>query len=195
MAGPESGPESGPKRSPDVRAGHAVASDASAARRAGIVVAITVAITALAAWWFGARAYDWIKAVHVIAVISWMAGLLYLPRLFIYHCTAPLGSVQSETFKVMERRLVTIIMTPAMAITWVLGLWLAWTSGFYATTWFHVKFAAVLALTAAHEYLASAMRRFEEDGNTKSAAHWRVVNEIPAVLMVLIVILAIVKPF
>ena len=167
----------------------------SAARRAAIVVAITVAVTAATIWLFGARAYDWIKAVHVIAVMSWMAGLLYLPRLFIYHCAAPLGSQQSETFKVMERRLVSVIMIPAMVVTWVLGLWLAWISGFYVTTWFQAKFLAVIALTGAHEYLAASMRRFGEDRNTKSTAHWRLVNEVPTVLMVVIVILVIVKPF
>jgi protoporphyrinogen IX oxidase len=170
-------------------------SGGDAARRAGIAVALTVAITVLAVWWFGSRAYEWIKAVHVIAVISWMAGLLYLPRLFIYHCDAPRGSPQSETFKIMERRLVSIIMIPAMAVTWVLGLWLAWTSKFYATGWFQAKFVAVIGLTIAHEYLASAMRRFEADENTKPTRHWRIVNEVPTVLMVIIVILVIVKPF
>lgn len=167
----------------------------AAARRAGIVVAITVAVTAATIWLFGARAYDWIKAVHVIAVMSWMAGLLYLPRLFIYHCAAPRGSEQSETFKVMERRLVSIIMIPAMVVTWVLGLWLAWMSGFYGTAWFQAKFVAVIAMTGTHEYLAASMRRFEEDRNTKPTAHWRLINEVPTVLMVVIVILVIVKPF
>jgi protoporphyrinogen IX oxidase len=188
MAGP-------PKPQPRPDADPGADPGAGAARRAGAVVALAVAITGLSAWWFGSRAYEWIKAVHVIAVISWMAGLLYLPRLFIYHCDAPLGSTQSETFKVMERRLVSIIMIPAMAVTWVLGLWLAWTSKFYATGWFQAKFLAVIALTIAHEYLASAMRRFEEDKNSKPARHWRMVNEVPTVLMVIIVILVIVKPF
>jgi protoporphyrinogen IX oxidase len=164
-------------------------------RRAGIALAATVAATALAMVLLGSRAYEWIKAVHVIAVISWMAGLLYLPRLFIYHCDAPIGSTQSETFKVMERRLIKIIMLPAMIVTWVLGLWLAWRSGFYVSGWFHVKMLAVVALTGAHEYLAASARRFGEDRNSKPARHWRIVNEVPTVLMVLIVILVIVKPF
>ena len=104
----------------------------SAAARAGTALVVTVAVTALVIWLFGERSYLWVKSVHVIAIISWMAGLLYLPRLFIYHCDAPKGSQQSETFKVMESRLLNIIMTPAMVISWVLGLWLAWQSGFFS---------------------------------------------------------------
>ena len=105
----------------------------SAAARAGSALVVTVAVTALVIWLFGDAAYLWVKAIHVIAIISWMAGLLYLPRLFIYHCDAPKGSVQSETFKVMESRLLNIIMTPAMVISWVLGLWLAYQAGFFSS--------------------------------------------------------------
>ncbi len=95
----------------------------------------------------GDEAYLWVKSVHVIAVISWMAGMLYLPRLFIYHCDAPAGSQQSETFKVMERRLLRLIMNPAMIVSWVLGVWLAWQAGFFTSGWFHVKLLAALVLS------------------------------------------------
>lgn len=143
----------------------------------------------------GERAYLWVKAVHVIAIISWMAGMLYLPRLFIYHCDAPAGSQQSETFKVMERRLLTIIINPAMIVAWVLGLWLAWRAGFFKDAWFHGKLLAALLLSGVHGYFSVAVRAFGEDRNTVSARHWRMINEIPTVLMFIIVVLVIVKPF
>jgi putative membrane protein len=168
---------------------------ASPGRRAAISLVITVILTAALAAIFGARAYLWIKAVHVIAVISWMAGMLYLPRLFIYHCDAAKGSEQSETFKVMEGRLLTIIMNPAMVIAWALGLWLAWTGGLWGAPWFHAKVALVILLSAAHGYFSAAVRAFREDRNTKPPRHWRVINEVPTVLMIGIVILVIVKPF
>jgi protoporphyrinogen IX oxidase len=167
----------------------------SPAWRAGIALLVTAAAAAILILMFGADAYPWIKAIHVIAIISWMAGMLYLPRLFVYHSEVPVGSAQSETFKVMERRLLTLITNPAMVIAWVLGLWLAWKGGYWAAHWFHVKFALVLVLSGLHGYLSAAARAFAEDRNTKSARHWRIVNEIPAVLMVGIVILVIVKPF
>lgn len=143
----------------------------------------------------GDGAYLWIKAIHVVAIISWMAGMLYLPRLFIYHCDAEKGSVQSETFKVMEGRLLRIIINPAMIISWVLGLWLAWTGGFFSAPWFHAKLALVLALSAVHGYFSMAVRAFAEDRNDKPPRFWRIVNEVPTILMILIVILVIVKPF
>jgi protoporphyrinogen IX oxidase len=160
-------------------------SGAKAGKRAGIALLVTVLATAATVLIFGDTAYLWIKAIHVVAIISWMAGLLYLPRLFIYHCEAEKGSVQSETFKVMERRLLQIIMTPAMIISWVLGLWLAYAGGLLAT----------FALSGVHGYLAGAVRRFASDANTKPPRHWRIVNEVPTLLMVAIVILVIVKPF
>ena len=138
---------------------------------------------------------EWVKVIHIVAVISWMAGLLYLPRLFIYHCEAAPGSAQSDTFKVMERRLLTIIMTPAMVISWALGLWLAWTGGHLMAPWFHAKFALVLGLSAAHGHFSASARAFGEDRNTKPARHWRMINEVPTLLMIGIVILVIVKPF
>jgi len=139
--------------------------------------------------------YEWLKAFHVIAVIAWMAGMLYLPRLFVYHCEAEPGSKQSETFKVMERRLLKVIINPAMIAAWLLGLWLAYDSGFFRAGWFHAKFALVIALSALHGFLSRAVKDFAADKNRRSAKFYRIINEIPAVLMVLIVILAIVKPF
>ena len=167
----------------------------SPAWRASVAVIVTGAAAVVLILAFGADAYLWVKAIHVIAIISWMAGMLYLPRLFVYHSGTPVGSAQSETFKIMEQRLLTLITTPAMVIAWVLGLWLAWKSGYWAAPWLHAKVALVLALSGLHGYLTAATRAFREDRNTKSARHWSIVNEIPAVLMVAIVILVVVKPF
>jgi len=168
---------------------------ATPAMRAAIALAITVAATAAVMLVMGDGAYLWIKAVHVIAIIAWMAAMLYLPRLFIYHCDAPKGSQQSETFKVMEKRLLRIIMNPAMVIAWVLGMWLAWKGGHLASGWFHAKLAAVLALSAAHGHFSAAVRAFAEDRNERSARSWRMINEVPTILMIVIVILVVVKPF
>src|SRR5262249_24363201 len=170
-------------------------SQSSPARRAAIALAVTVIAAGALVLALGDGAYLWIKAVHVIAVIAWMAGMLYLPRLFVYHPDTPVGSAQSETFKVMEARLLNIITTPVMVVTWVLGLWLAWRSGFWAAGWLHAKFALVLVLSGLHGYLSAATRAFREDRNTKPARHWRIINEVPTVLMIGIVILVIVKPF
>jgi len=139
--------------------------------------------------------YEWIKALHVIAVISWMAGMLYLPRLFVYHCAAAPGSAQSETFKVMEWRLMKFIINPAMMVTWLVGLWLAWDGGWYSAGWFHAKLALVILLSALHGILARRLRDFRTDSNNRSARYYRIVNEIPAALMIGIVVLVIVKPF
>jgi protoporphyrinogen IX oxidase len=140
--------------------------------------------------------YLWLKALHIIAVISWMAGLLYLPRLMIYHCEAEKGSVQSETFKTMERRLLKAIMTPAMIVSWGLGLYLAFVYvGFKGNTWLHVKFLFVIMLSASHGFMARWVREFAEDRNTRSQRFYRIANEVPTLLMIGIVILAVVKPF
>lgn len=163
--------------------------------RAAVALAVTVAAIGLAMLVLGDRAYEWGKAVHVIAIISWMAGMLYLPRLFIYHCDAPKGSQQSETFKVMEQRLLRIIMNPAMVIAWVLGVWLAWKAQFFTSGWFHAKLTLALLLSGVHGYFSAAVRAFAEDRNTKPTRHWRIVNEAPTLLMIGIVILVIVKPF
>ncbi|MDB5603000.1 MAG: hypothetical protein JWN71_5044 [Xanthobacteraceae bacterium] len=139
--------------------------------------------------------YLWLKAIHVIAVIAWMAGMLYLPRLFVYHANAEIGSKQSETFKVMERRLLRAIINPAMAVTWVLGLWLAYDSGFFVSGWLHAKLALVLAMSALHGFYSRWMKDFAADRNTHSAKFYRIMNEVPTVLMIAIVCLVIVKPF
>lgn len=166
-----------------------------AARRATIALLIFAVLTALLFFVAPDDLYNWIKALHVIAVISWMAGMLYLPRLFVYHAEAGAGSPQAETFKVMERRLLRLIINPAMTASWVFGLWLAWKGFGFAVGWLHAKLAAVLLLSALHDYLSRAQRLFEADRNTKPARHWRMLNEVPALLMVVIVILVIVKPF
>jgi putative membrane protein len=140
-------------------------------------------------------AAGWIKALHVVAIISWMAAMLYLPRLFIYHVAATPGSETSETFKVMERRLLEYIMNPAMMVSWVAGLWLAWVSFGMKGGWLHAKLAFVFALSGVHGYFAGAVRRFAEDRNTKSQRFWRVMNEVPTVIMIVVVVLVIIKPF
>lgn len=138
---------------------------------------------------------DWIKALHVIAVIAWMAGMLYLPRLFVYHCEAPAGSPQSEMLKVMEHRLLRIIVNPAMIATWVLGLTLALVTGAYADLWFQLKFVLVLAMSGLHGMFAATVKRFARDANTRPQRFYRIINEVPMLLVIGIVILAIVKPF
>jgi putative membrane protein len=139
--------------------------------------------------------YLWIKALHIVAVISWMAGLLYLPRLFVYHAVAPTGSEQSETFKVMERRLLRFIMTPAMIATWIFGILLVLQGGWLAAGWFHAKIALVLVLTVMHGLMSHWQDDFARDRNRHTQKFFRVANEIPTLLMIAIVILAIVKPF
>ncbi len=139
--------------------------------------------------------YPWIKALHVIAVISWMAGMLYLPRLFIYHCDAEVGSKQSETFKIMERRLLKAIINPAMMVTWLAGLYLAWSGGWYAAGWFHGKLLLVLVLSGVHGFFVRLVKDFAADRNVRNQKFYRIINEVPTVLMVGIVILVIVKPF
>ncbi len=141
--------------------------------------------------------HAYIKAFHIIAIIAWMAGLLYLPRLFVYHATTKKGSEQSATFKVMERRLLRYITTPAMVASWALGLMLAFSGAidWSRDGWFHVKLVLVLALSAYHGLLAKWTRDFTLDRNTRSARFYRIANEIPTILMIFIVILAVVRPF
>jgi len=147
--------------------------------------------------------YLWLKAFHVIAVIAWMAGMLYLPRLFVYHCTVEKGSVQSETFKVMERRLLRAIINPAMIVVWVLGPLLAWMGPdsrfewFWFTSgwWLWAKLVLVLALSAIHGLFARWVKAFAADANTHSQRFYRIINEVPTILMIAIVLLAVVKPF
>ena len=140
--------------------------------------------------------YDWIVALHVISVIAWMAGMFYLPRLFVYHAAAAPGSETSETFKVMERKLLRIIMNPAMAATWIFGLLALWAlPAWFAEGWMHAKLTAVLVLSGMHGVLARWCRAFAEDRNTHSGRFYRLMNEVPTVLLIVIVIMVVVKPF
>ena len=144
---------------------------------------------------FLAPIYLWLKAFHVVAFVAWMAGIFYLPRLFVYHAAAEAGSVQSETFKVMERRLLKAIMTPAMIATWVLGVLLATIGGFWSAPWLHAKLVLVVALTGFHFWLSMRARDFGADANRLPARTYRIVNELPTLLLIGIAILAVVKPF
>jgi putative membrane protein len=137
----------------------------------------------------------WIKVLHVVAVISWMAALLYLPRLLVYHAEAETGSKQSETFKIMERRLLRFIGTPAMLVAWATGLWLAFEAGAFREGWLHGKFLLVVGLSAVHGLNAKWIKDFAADRNRRSSRFYRIANEVPTLLMVGIVILVIVKPF
>ena len=137
----------------------------------------------------------WVKALHIIAVIAWMAGMFYLPRLFVYHVDAPPGSAQSETFKTMERRLLKLIINPAMIVVWLTGLWMAYVTGFFQAPWLHAKLALVLVMSGLHGYFSRLVKDFAADRNVRPARFYRILNEIPTVLMVLIVILVVVKPF
>ncbi len=141
--------------------------------------------------------YAWIKAVHVMAVIAWMAGMFYLPRLYVYHCETAPGSEASERFKVMERRLLKQIINPAMIATWVLGLLLAATPGVidWGGWWWVVKLAAVLALSGFHGAASRWRKDFLDDRNTRPARFYRMANEVPTLLMAIIVVMVVVRPF
>jgi putative membrane protein len=162
--------------------------------RAAIALLITVVLAGLLVWWHPSEFYLWFKALHIIAIIAWMAGMLYLPRLFVYHCSAPVGSPQSETFKVMERRLLHAIINPAMVASWVLGLWLAYDAGFFRSGWLHAKLALVLALSAVHGMMVRWVRDFAADQNQHSEKFYRIINEVPTLLMIGIVLLVVLKP-
>jgi protoporphyrinogen IX oxidase len=137
----------------------------------------------------------WLKALHIMAVIAWLAGLFYLPRLFVYHAEAIAGSETSETFKTMERRLLRIIMNPAMILVWITGPTLAWVEGVYTDGWLMAKVVLVALLTYYHHLLGKWRKDFLEDRNTRTAKFYRIANEVPTLLMVGIVILVVVKPF
>ena len=140
------------------------------------------------------EAYPWLKAFHVVAVIAWMAGIFYLPRLFVYHAGSSIGSEKSETFKVMEQRLLSAIMTPAMIATWIFGLSLAAINDLWNERWLMAKLALVAVMTLFHFWLAARARRFLHDANRTSARTYRIVNELPTLLVIAIVILVVVKP-
>lgn len=143
--------------------------------------------------------FIWFKALHLISVFAWMAGMLYLPRLYVYHCGAEVGSKQSEDFKVMERKLLRGIINPSMIAAWIFGglmLWIGFSSGFYeGAGWLHVKLTMVVLMTVMHGFYARWRKDFEADRNTRSPRFYRFWNEAPAVLMIVIVIMVIVKPF
>ncbi|MCB1386637.1 MAG: protoporphyrinogen oxidase HemJ [Nitratireductor sp.] len=139
--------------------------------------------------------YEWAKVAHLVSVISWMVGFLYLPRLMVYHNESEPGSETSETFKVMERRLLKAIMTPAMVASWGFGLWLMVLIGAWSFGWFVSKLFLVVILTAFHGFAAKWVAEFAADRRTRQTRFYRIVNEVPAAIMVLIVILVIVKPF
>ena len=139
--------------------------------------------------------YEWIKALHIIAVIAWMAGMLYLPRLFVYHCQAETGSTSSETFKVMERRLLKAIMNPALIVTWLAGLYLAVAGHWFSAGWLHGKLLLVLLMTGAHGLFSRCVKDFGADRNHRSQKFYRIINEVPTVLMIGAVLLVVLKPF
>lgn len=144
-----------------------------------------------------ADAYPWLKAFHIIAVIAWMAGLLYLPRLFVYHAAVAPESAESALFKVMERRLLRAIMNPALVAVWVLGLALSFApqAGGWSQGWLHAKFVLVIALTGLHHLYGRWRKDFEHDRNRRSARFYRIANEVPTLMMIAIVLLVVVKPF
>jgi putative membrane protein len=140
--------------------------------------------------------YAWVKALHVISIIAWMAALLYLPRLFVYHTQAPAGSIQSETFKIMERRLLKAIATPAMVASLVFGVWMIWlVPGLLSDGWLHAKLLLVVGLFAVHGMMSRWRKDFEADRNERPQRFYRIANEVPTVLMIGIVVLVVVKPF
>ena len=141
--------------------------------------------------------YPWVKALHLISAIAWMAGMLYLPRLFVYHCDVAPGTAESERFKVMEGRLLRLIVNPAMVATWSFGLLLVATPGVidWHAGWWHVKLLCVILMSAVHGILSARRRAFLQDRNTRSQRYYRVLNEVPTLLMIVIVVMVIVRPF
>lgn len=140
-------------------------------------------------------AYLWIKALHIVSIIAWMAGMLYLPRLFVYHSGVPLDSEPARIFTLMERRLMRIIMLPALVVTWMSGLYLAVEAGFLETGWLHGKILLVILLTALHGYFSRIRKDFARKANRHSATFYRGINEAPTIILIAIVVLVVVKPF
>ncbi len=139
--------------------------------------------------------YQWLRALHIISVIAWMAGMFYLPRLYVYHTQVAVGSESSELFKVMERKLLRLIINPAMIAAWIFGLALAFGTNAWSEGWFHAKFALILLMSTFHGFLSRWRRQFAKDENVHSEKFYRIANEVPTVLMVLIVFLVVLRPF
>ena len=144
---------------------------------------------------FLADHYHWLLALHIISVISWMAGMFYMPRLFVYHCRLDVGSEASEMFKEMERKLIRVIINPAMTLTWIFGLSMAFGQHLWGEPWFQLKFLLVFIMSGFHGFLSRWRRQFADDRNIHSEKFYRLVNEIPTILMIFIVLLVILKPF
>jgi len=141
--------------------------------------------------------YDLLRALHIISVIAWMAGLLYLPRLFVYHTQVPIGSEQSELFKTMERRLLKIIMNPAMIAAWIFGALMlyAYWDMFKSAPWMHAKLGLIVILSGVHHMMVRDVKRFAADQCDKSTKYFRILNEVPTIIMIVVVILAVMEPF
>ncbi len=144
---------------------------------------------------FFATYYNWFLFLHIVTVISWMAGMFYMPRLFVYHSRLAVGSEASEMFKEMERKLIRIIINPAMILAWIFGLCMAFGQDYWGDIWFQVKFFCVMVMSAFHGFLSRWRRQFARDENTHSEKFYRIVNEIPTIFMIFIVFLVIMKPF
>ncbi|RCL01615.1 MAG: putative membrane protein [Candidatus Tokpelaia sp. JSC085] len=158
-----------------------------------VVVLATVGIMSLAVLWLPFQAYSWIKAVHVIAIISWMAGLLYLPRLFVYHCAVEKDSIQYATFKTMEQRLLRYIIHPGMLLSWTTGFWMTWKMYHFQGGWLYLKLSAAFLLSVFHGLLVCATCHFIDGCNRPSQRIWRFLNEVPTLLMIIAVIAVIIK--
>ena len=162
--------------------------------RAGIALCVFLLVAALI-YALSEDSYLWFKAFHIMAVIAWMAGLFYLPRLFIYHSDVAVGSESSELFKTMETRLYRIIMNPAMMMAWIFGLFIAWQGMWFSAGWLHGKLLGVIAMSGVHVYYGRAVKAFGREERPRNARHWRIMNEVPALLMIVIVLMAVLKPF
>ena len=137
----------------------------------------------------------WLKTLHIIAIIAFMAGMLYLPRLFVYHATAAKGGELSETLKTMERRLYKAIINPAIIVVWITGPLLAWQEGVWMSPWLHAKFAAVLALSGLHGFFGRLVKTFAADANVRAPRFYRILNEVPTILMIFVVVMVVFRPF
>lgn len=166
-----------------------------AAKRAAFWVVLVILLALLALWFQPPWLYPWLKVLHLVALISWLVGLFYLPRLFVYHADCTPGSETARTLAIMEDRLLRVIMRPAMIVTWGAGLALAWLGFQFIGIWLWLKIACVVGLSIFHMYLARSARRFAAGQPARTARQWRIRNEIPTLLMIAAIILVIIKPF